>query len=86
MDEQDQLSRRRLLLGTAAGIAASAAGLDSTEADGLGKISKGAALYRNRPRGGQRCGLCRHFRAPNGCARVSGRISPHGWCSIWTPK
>jgi hypothetical protein len=89
MGDQDQFTRRRLLLGTAAGIAASTVGADSTTADathGYGKISKAAALYRNRPRGGQRCGLCRHFRGPDGCTRVAGRISPYGWCRLWAPR
>jgi hypothetical protein len=28
----------------------------------------------------ERCELCRHFQKPQGCAIVSGRIAPGGWC------
>ena len=84
MGEDDPISRRGFLQGTAAGVAAAAVGLDSTTAEA--HISKFAAHYRNRPNGRQRCGLCRHFRPPHGCARVRGRISPYGWCRLWAPR
>jgi hypothetical protein len=81
MADSDDISRRRLLRGATAGIAAAAAGLGSTEAEA--HDSKAVAHYRNRPNGGQYCGICRHFCPPGGCEIVAGRIMPHGWCRFW---
>ena len=29
------------------------------------------------------CAICVNFRAPDGCAKVAGTISPRAWCSLF---
>lgn len=50
-------------------------------------ISQAAARYR--PDGGrEHCSICRHFIALRGgsCRRVEGRISPRGWCKLFSQE
>ena len=46
-------------------------------------VPKAVALYQNVPNGQQRCGACTHFRPPNGCEIVAGRVSEEGWCKFY---
>jgi hypothetical protein len=50
------------------------------------KVSKQMVQYQASPKGGHQCSGCSNFLAPSSCKVVAGTISPHGWCSIWTPK
>ena len=50
------------------------------------KVSKQTVQYQDSPKGGHQCSGCSNFVAPASCKVVDGKISSHGWCSIWTPK
>jgi hypothetical protein len=50
------------------------------------KVSKAQSKYQDKPNGKQQCTLCNNFVAPNSCNLVEGKISPNGWCSLFTPK
>ena len=45
-----------------------------------GKVPKEVAHYQYHPNGPQHCAICRHFRGPDHCEIVAGRIVPNGWC------
>jgi len=52
-----------------------------------GKISKAQANYQNQPKGAQQCGTCTNFDAEfSTCRVVEGKVSPNGWCQLWTKK
>lgn len=81
-------SRRAVLrrgLGTLS-LAALASCLTPGIAHAQQKASKQMVQYQDSPKGGHQCSSCSNFIAPNACKVVAGTISPHGWCSIWTPK
>jgi hypothetical protein len=84
MEDQKEISRRYFLLSSAAGVMAGIA-VDTTTAAARAKVSKAVARY-DRPRGAERCGGCKNFRGPDGCVRVDGRISPDGWCRLYSAK
>ncbi len=49
------------------------------------KISKQAAGYKaGLPQA--HCGICAHFREPQGCEIVAGRIDPKKWCEYFERK
>ena len=50
------------------------------------KVPKETVKYQESPKEGHECSGCSNFMAPGSCKVVDGTISPHGWCSIWTPK
>jgi hypothetical protein len=51
------------------------------------KLSQMSVQYQAQPKGEQKCGQCANFIAEsNSCKLVDGRISPEGWCSLWTKK
>lgn len=50
------------------------------------KLSKMQAKYQDKPKGKQECAVCANFVAPNACNLVEGKISPSGWCTLFTPK
>ena len=84
MEDQNEISRRYFLT-SAAGVMAGLV-VETTTAEARAKVSKAAARYQDRPRGAERCGRCRNFRGPDGCVRVEGRISPDGWCRLYSAK
>jgi hypothetical protein len=47
------------------------------------KLSRIAAKYQDRPRGGLSCAACTFFRRPDQCQVVDGAISPNGWCALF---
>ncbi len=51
-----------------------------------GKVSKAAAGYQDKPKGGQQCSGCIQFVPDNACKIVEGNISPEGWCKLWKGK
>jgi hypothetical protein len=51
------------------------------------KVSKASVSYQAKPNGEKKCGACANFIASsNTCKRVKGKISPEGWCGLWTQK
>lgn len=81
-------TRRELLRRVPTGVALAllAAALDSRAAEAQQKVAKSMVQYQDSPKGGHQCSGCSNFMAPSSCKVVEGTISPHGWCSIWTPK
>ncbi|MBF0166195.1 MAG: hypothetical protein HQL45_01085 [Alphaproteobacteria bacterium] len=51
------------------------------------KVTQAGAHYQAKPKEGQSCSACAHFIAASAsCKRVDGKISPDGWCMLWTKK
>lgn len=52
-----------------------------------GKASQASVQYQDQPKDGKKCADCMHFVAEsNTCKLVEGKISPSGWCVLWTQK
>ncbi len=90
-DNDIKLSRRRLLQ-SALVLGATAPLLLSREALAGGtKMTKQVAQYQDQPKGDKDCSKCRFFQKPkNGekmgtCQVVQGKISPHGYCMLYSP-
>lgn len=49
------------------------------------KISKQRAGYSGGKMNAH-CGICAHFRAPESCEIVAGRINPQAWCRYFEKK
>ena len=77
-------SKRRALLGV--GLAAAGGAICTRAAAQQSKLSKDQAKYQDNPKGEQRCDGCAQFVAPDGCKLVEGKISPSGWCTLYTAK
>jgi hypothetical protein len=82
------MSRRDVLRWTPATLALIAAASLTRPPRALAqqKVTKATVQYQESPKAGHECSGCSNFIAPGSCKVVSGSISPHGWCSIWTPK
>ena len=64
-----------------------ARGADSAAPAATKKLAKASVQYQAQPKGEQKCGGCTNFIAKsNTCARVEGKITPEGWCSLWAKK
>jgi hypothetical protein len=50
------------------------------------KVAKDVVKYQDSPNAGHQCSTCSNSVASDGCKVDVGKISPHGWCTIWTPK
>jgi hypothetical protein len=48
------------------------------------KLTQAAARYQDKPNGNEVCAGCPYFISPYACGVVEGKISPGGWCPIWT--
>ena len=81
-------SRRELLQKTPVCLAVGMAMLSLTPRDAFSqqKAAKTMVQYQDSPKGGHQCSTCSNFVSPASCKVVDGKISAHGWCSIWTPK
>jgi hypothetical protein len=77
-------SRREVLKVSLVGF--SLASLFRGTAEAQQKVPKQMVQYQDSPKGGHQCSTCSNFVAPGSCKVVEGKISAHGWCSIWTPK
>ena len=83
-DKSTALSRRNFLKVSAlAAMTTSWVSVGERYAFGAGHVPKARAHYQGSPNGGQHCGLCAHFLAPNHCAIVAGKISSNGWCKFF---
>lgn len=94
MSENEKFDGRRALLKKAAGISAAlaVAGMATSHTAKAAGMAKSAVQYQDKPKGGHQCSGCALFipgasATANGtCKAVAGPISPHGWCTLWTPK
>lgn len=51
------------------------------------KVSKASVNYQAKPNGEKKCSGCANFIASsNTCKRVQGKVSPEGYCGLWTSK
>lgn len=50
------------------------------------QYSKAAVGYQARPMLGQECLICTMWLGKGKCSAVEGRISPSGWCQLWSPE
>jgi hypothetical protein len=84
---QRAVSRRALLrAGAALSLGVLGSHASRTIAEAQQKVAKAVVKYQDAPSAGHQCSTCSNFVAPDGCKVVLGKISPHGWCTIWTPK
>ena len=80
---------QKKLLGTTPDMPAAAIPADAIEAANSAaaqtppKMSRAAAQYQDRPRGGVSCIACTFFRKPDICQVVEGTVSPNGWCRLF---
>lgn len=52
-----------------------------------GKVAQASVQYQAEPKGEQKCSNCVNFIPESStCKLVEGKISPEGWCSLWTKK
>lgn len=85
---QQEYSRREILQKTPLCLAVTVAMLSAAPRPAFAqqKATKAMVQYQDSPKGGHQCSSCSNFVAPASCKVVGGKISAHGWCSIWTPK
>lgn len=50
------------------------------------KASKEQVQYQDSPKDGQQCSKCMQFVPSEACKVVEGKVSPQGWCRLYTPK
>ena len=81
----DKITRADALKGLIV-LPALAGALVATSGEAQAKSSQQSVKYQNKPKGSQKCSGCRFFQKPSGCQVVAGKISPNGWCDIWTKK
>jgi hypothetical protein len=82
-----KLSRRSVLRGAmllATGTLA--AGVIQVKPAYAQKTSKANAKYQDGPKDGQKCSACVYFQAPDKCGVAEGKISPEGWCALFSKK
>jgi hypothetical protein len=80
------VSRRAAMTGTAFALGAVTAAAVVRPAAAQATISQAVAKYQSTPNGKDHCELCANFVAPNACKFVQGKISPTGWCQLFTPR
>ena len=84
---QERVSRRTILhVGAAVSLTALTSRTFLGTAHAQQKVAKSVVQYQDAPKGGHQCSGCSNFVAADGCKVVVGKISPRGWCTIWTPK
>jgi hypothetical protein len=82
----DRTISRRTVLGGAALIGAGAVCLLSTRSSAQQKQKQADVQYVDKAPGADKCSGCAMFQAPDACQGVEGKISPEGWCNIYSPK
>lgn len=92
-EQEDIRSRRAFLRGTLmvgcsllvpAALYRSAPALADT---GVKKLAQSGVKYQSHPNGSSKCSGCANFIAASGsCKMVEGKISPDGWCILWSKK
>ena len=81
---EQKLNRRKVLISLIG--SAPLAALSLSGATAAAKVSQKTVQYQPTPKGGQACAGCNSFIAPNQCKLIAGKISPSGWCRLWTKK
>ncbi len=86
-------SRRELFRkGAVAAVGLAVAGAALRAEPAAAKMSQAGAMYQPKPHANQKCSTCARFApgptpaADGSCAVVDGKISPNGWCVMFTPK
>lgn len=86
-------SRRELFKkGAIAAVGLAVAGVALSAESAAAKMSQQGAMYQPKPHANQKCSGCARFKpgatatADGSCAIVDGKISPNGWCVMFTPK
>ena len=85
-NDTSNTSRRRVLHGGLAILAAGAAGAATRPALADEKLAQNLVQYQDKPSDGAKCDACVNWVAPNACKIVEGVISPNGWCVAFAPK
>jgi hypothetical protein len=85
-DKTVNTSRRALLGGGVAVLAAGAATLATRPAKADDKLAQDVVQYQKTPNDGNKCSICVNYVEPNACKIVAGEISPEGWCVAFAPK
>ncbi len=80
------ISRRALLQAVGTSSAAAAARAWGPQELAQSQVSKAEAMYKDQPKGIQRCAICLNFAPPDACRLVAGTISPNGWCMFFAGK
>jgi len=86
--QRQPLSRRRLLVGVAAGACAVVlrAGAQDKPQPGLRKRSREEVRYQNEPYLGRTCSRCVLYQGDGVCVILDGAVAPNGWCTQWVPN
>ena len=82
--DDQQATRRDIMLGTLAAVGGSAA--LSRPARAQEKVTQAVVQYQKQPKNGQMCSTCVNFEPPSACKIVQGTIEPNGWCLVYAPK
>ncbi|HET7879301.1 MAG TPA: hypothetical protein VFL55_00335 [Acetobacteraceae bacterium] len=82
--DDQQATRRDIMLGTLAAVGGSAA--LSRPACAQEKVTQAVVQYQKQPKNGQMCSTCVNFEPPSACKIVQGTIEPNGWCLVYAPK
>lgn len=77
---------RRVAIGAMAAFGAGAACLTAQRAAAQSKQKQTDVAYQSSPKDGNQCDKCALFQPPDACMGVEGKISPSGWCNIYSPK
>ena len=48
-------------------------------------LSKASVKFEHPARDKNHCSQCQHFKAPNSCEIVAGRVEPADWCDRFMP-
>jgi hypothetical protein len=73
-------------------LAATAAIATVGEASAAAKSPQNAVQYQTKPKGAAKCSGCKFFQAgktamaSGQCQVVAGKISPNGWCVVYSAK
>lgn len=92
--QQDEILSRRtvlrgaLMMGCSLLVPAALYYSASARADsGVKKQAQSNVKYQSSPKGTSKCSGCVNFiAASSSCKLVEGKISPDGWCMLWTKK
>ena len=77
---------RRVALGGAAVVAVGAVCAVTGVANAQTKQSQADVQYVAKAPAADKCSGCALFQPPDACQGVEGKISPDGWCGMYTPK
>jgi High potential iron-sulfur protein len=82
-----KVSRRSVLLhGAACATGAATILVANVDRAMAAKMPQPSVAYQPKPKGDRNCSNCKFFEPPNACQKVSGDISPDGWCLLWQKK